>query len=487
MEFSSVHQSQVSLVELILQETGTFDSQYIRPYTAEISSDGLSRLTNRVNNYSSNIPNATIGSELIAGLCSGIVAPATEIEAPVGIINGWNERRFRFLLTVEEKNAFGSVVHHFQGYSEYFAISHGDLIDPNMNFFINSYVTISRVQDKHTPGLFSDAVIKSKILTDGRLVDTENTGLYTMRHPDLFAGLAKSYVNQAFPSSQYTDIRLSNQGNAVIPIDRVDCGIPSHYLSNTIDIHRNAQMTAQSGFDESSLFDRAFSMAHERDALENRFIRDLTNNFAPGSIFPKIDFTINNLITLDPTFASRIHYTPVDDPGALSQSNCFASWADRSIETRVASILGTAIPALMLDCGLVTVNFTSTNMTINGEVNTRMLSPGTTINSFNQIGFYNLFIGRYNREIHPDITQMNQIPISVSVAGDIKNELQVVVSVAGGPLYEYRYPCFCDGLMQPVLSRSEANFNAMVAGVDEIINHTGIADRSLLSNTIYSV
>lgn len=177
----------------------------------------------------------------------------------------------------------------------------------------------------------------------------------------------------------------------------------------------------------------------------------------------------------------------MDDPGALSQSNCFASWGDRSIETRVASILGTAIPALMLDCGLVTVNFTSTNMTINGEVNTRMLSPGTTINSFNQIGFYNLFIGRYNREIHPDITQMNQIPISISVAGDIKNELQVVVSVAGGPLYEYRYPCFCDGLMQPVLSRNSANFDAMIAGVDEIINHTGIADRTLLSNTIYSV
>lgn len=485
--FTSVHQSNLKLVELILQETGTFDSQYIRPYTAEVSNEALSRLEGRVNQHTGMNPNASIGCELVAGLTSGLVAPATSVERNVGIINGWNERRFRFLLTIEEENSFGTVIHYFQGYSEFYSLSYGDHIDPNMHFFINSYITVSRQLDPRIPGAYTDSVIRSKVLTDGRMVDNTNAGLYTMRHPDIFAGLMNSYIEQAWPSGEIQDTRISNQGNAIIPIDRMSCGIPSHYLSNVIDTHRNAQMTVQTGFDNSSLYDRAFSLSHEGDPLENRFVRELTNRFAPGSIIPKIDFTLNELLGLDPTFATRVSYTPVDDLGMLSQANSFTPWGDRSIETRVASILSSSIPALMLNCGLVTVNFTSTNMTLTGGVDTRMLSPGATVNTANQIAVYNLFIGRYNREIHPDISQLDQVPVSISVAADIKNEVQIMVSVGGGSVYEYRYPCFCDGLLQPVLSSSKDNFNAMLTGVETIINHTGIADRTLLNNVIYSV
>lgn len=487
MEFTSVHQSNLGLVELMLQETGTFDLQFIRPYTAEVTADSLSRLENRIGNYSSQIPSGNVGSEMVSGLCSGLIAPAANVETPVNIINGWGERRFRFVLTIEEKSVFGSVLHYFQGYSEYFSLSYGDHIDPNMNFFINSYISVTRAMDPMNPGIYSDSVIRSKVLSDGRMVDADNHGLYTMRHPDLFAGLAKSYMEQAAPIGMVHDTRISNQGNMIIPIDRLSCGIPSHYLSNTIDAHRHAQMNAHAGFDSSSLFDRAYSISYESDVLENAFIRDLTSRFCPGSSFPKIDFTINNLLSMDPTFSGRISYTPVDDLGSLSQQNCFTPWDNRTIETRIASILSTSIPALMLNCGMVTVNFTSTNMTINGQPNSRMLSPGTTVNTVNQVAVYNNFLSRYEREIHPDISQMNQIPFSVTLAADIKNEVQIMISVAGGPIFEYRYPCFCDGLVQPVLSTNQENFNAMIAGVDEIINHTGLSVHSMLTNEIYAV
>ena len=63
------------------------------------------------------------------------------------IVNGWSERRYRFILTVSQYRQDNSVFKSYiQGYTDYSDMSFSGMVDPNITMIINSIInTISTV------------------------------------------------------------------------------------------------------------------------------------------------------------------------------------------------------------------------------------------------------------------------------------------------------------------------------------------------------
>lgn len=480
------NQATCTIVDMKLQETGTFDTQFVRPYTAEIRSDALENLASRIHDTTKANPGAAINSSLTAGLATSLIMPSTTPERQAAIVNGWNTRRFRFILTVQQDNMFGSEIYYFQGYSEYFDVSHGGHINPNMVFYINSYTRVNRQRDYNNPnGGYIDKVIESRQVANGRYI-TENTGeLYGLRPEDLVIGVQSSYMtnyNDGFGNILDTRIGL---GNEVFSTSR-NSAIPSNMLSNVITSYRTAQSVADFGQGTENIYDRTIQMLHEPNPMENAFIRELSS--VQGKPFASTEFTLNDLAKMDPSVSSRIFYQPVENIGLLSTAGMNSGWSDTTIETKIASIVSQSVPGLMLECNLITAQFFSSNMTIGTTIDTRMLAPGVTVSTANPAACYNMFIMRFNQEVMPDITMLNRIPVTLTVDCDVYNQMVIDVSVDGKPSIRYAVPSFCDALFQPQTSMNRDTFTELVTGVEAIMNYCGIGQEpNTFANAIISV
>ncbi len=475
--------STLRILELRLQETGSFDQQYGRSYTAEVRQENLDNLTRRIEETMMVNPQGTINNSLVSGLGCGIIFPSSAVESNIHIANGWGERRFRFILIVEELTSLGSHIYHFQGYSEYFDITHAGSVDPNMVFFINSYIRIQRVANPNSLGGFTDKIVESKTITNGHAMTGGQSSLFGLRPVNMFQGVQRNTITQSYSGdglgAGVLDPRFT-MSNEVFSTKR-NASIPSNYLGTIINNYRSAQCYADYGIGTENVYDRAANNSYETSPFEIKFIRELT--LSRGMNTPVSDFTLNNLVAMDPTVASRINYMPVEDLGSLSMAGGdYGSWAGANMETRIASVLSRAVPALMLECGLITCHFHSTNMTMSSELTTAMIAPGATVSTHSPVALYNQFINRYNTEIHPDISAFNRLGISVAVDADIYNEITIHVAVDSPTAVTYKYPCFCDGMLQPTTTISTDNFNGMVNGVETLINYCGIDNTASLSS-----
>lgn len=465
----------IKLVSLILQETGTFEQQHMRPYEAINNMEGLSVLSQKVEMINNSNPGCQIAAEDIAGLSSGMIQPSSNIEGVIPIINGWQQRRFRFTLVIEDVSRLAPEIYQFTGFSEYFDVSHGNHIDPNMAFFINSYNRLRRSADPAL-GRYVDTIVESQNIVNGRMMIADNQHqLLGIRQKDIFSGLQSMFINGALNTYNNSGAVIDTRNGfetSVFASNR-KAAIPSAYLAGIIDTYRNAQSTIDFGQGVENVYDRCISTSHGRLPIEVRFLRELSA--LRGTTTPVNDFSIGELLRLDPTFAQRISYQPVDDLNQLSVAGYYAPWDGRDRETLIATTLARAVPAVMVTCGLITAHFSATNMTLTGEALVEMIAPGITVSTENPVRNYNMFLQKFRTEILPDITMLNRLPISVMVSADTTNEIHIVIQVDNGYKAEYRYPCFCDSLLQPVMTYSQDTLTNMVVSTEEILNYCGIA------------
>ena len=473
-------QNKLHIEKLFLQETGTFNQQFARPYVADTRQDNLSALSDRILNASRISPTSTIRPTTLTGMANSVIKPSTDVERPISIVNGWNQRRFRFTLEVHESSGLGGTyVYQFYGYSEYFDLSHGGEIDPNMVFFINGYTRMSRMMASNGSGLV-DHLSDTCSIVNGHTLAENNPQLYGLRTEDLLVTLQSGYITGRSDVTNRQDVIDTRIGlkNKVFSTSRHN-DIPSNYLSRLVDTYRSAQIMQEFGEGDQSILERSITTVHESNPFENRFIRDLS--IARGMSFAVSDFTIKQLMGIDPTFnASRVYYQPVEDLAMLS-NGCSENWDGRDNNTLIASTLARSVPSLMISCGLVVANFTSTNQTLTGLPETNFVTPAVTIATMEPIRLQQKFLTRFNTEILPDITSGNLIPIQLFITADVKNEIHINISVEGYAPDLYVFPCFCDSLLQPTVTASSAHLTNLVVGIEAVLENISIDNMSINS------
>lgn len=468
MFYNNTH-GKLHIEKLFLQETGTFNQQFARPYVADACADTLSALSNRIASATRLSPSMNIPPSLLSGMANSVIRPATDVERPITIINGWNERRFRFTLEVHESSSLGGIyVYQFYGYSEYFDMSHGGEINPNMVFFINGYTRMSRMMASNGAGMVDHLSDAAGIVNGSTLVEN-NAQLYGLRAEDLLVTLQSGYITGNADVTHQSDVIDTRIGlkNKVFSTSRAN-QIPSNYLTRLVDNYRGSQVMQEFGEGNHNVLERTIGRVHETNPFENRFIRDLS--ISRGMNFAVSDFTIQQLMRVDPEFnATKVYYQPVEDLGMLS-NGCSENWNGRDNNTLIASTLARSVPSLMISCGLVVANFTSTNQTLNGSPETNFVSPAVTIATMEPIRLQQKFLTRFNTEILPDITSGNMIPLQLFITADVKNEIHINISVEGYAPDLYVFPCFCDSLLQPTVTTNPNHLSDLVVGVEHMLD-----------------
>lgn len=463
----------ISIERLVLQETGTFNQMFHRPYEAVLSQDGLSNLSRRIEETIHHNAVGKVTPTLLSGLSDNLITVSATPDQASHIVNGWGERRFRFTLTVSCKMGFGEEISYFQGYSEYYDISHGNHINPEMVFYINSYTRVSRSADPTNPnGGYNDRILESRQVLNGAYAANGASQLYGQRPEDLFVGVQSNFLSQGdlgmIPMHD-TRVGLVNKTFGTTRQNAV----PSSILSNLVNTWRETQTLADFGQGDQSLYDRAISHVHERSPMENAFIATLSN-LQNNGLVPSAWFTLNDLSRIDPTMSQRTFFTPLEAGTMVHAAGNTSNWNGAGKETQIAYLVANATSGLMQACGLATVHFFATNMTIGNGYSVEMTNPGVTYSTANALSAYALFTSRFSNEVMADITEGNLIPISLTVSSDIYNETSILISVDGSPMIPFTFPTFADSILQSTMTTNESAYRGMVGRLEDIMNYCGI-------------
>lgn len=474
--------STVRIVSLFLQETGTFDRQYSRPYSAQMDNNSLQNLSDRIEDVSRANPAAKITGTLLAGLGTGLIVPSAAWEKELNIANGWNERRCRFLMEVEvvSSRGTGTEIYFFQGYTDYYGVSLQGSIDPNMTFFINSFIRLNRGRDysNQASAGYVDIVTESAQVIDGRIYSEGRQDVFGLRPQDLFVGVQSTHLQSHLVGSEYNqliDSRLSytndsfrsNRNNA----------IPSNYLGKMVESYRTASALADFGNGTDDIYDRAIQTSHEARLYENRFLKLLSDQ---RSVRAATYFTLNDLVDIDPTVIQRTSYAPVEQSARLAYSGEGESWAKPTLETQLATIVNNAVSGLMVENMLVSVGFRSTNLTVNSQNDTRIMGgQSVTTDDRSTRKFLMNFVTRFESEVMPDLTDCGMVGIDVTVEADLYNETRIWLSIEGAPPLLFVVPSFCDAVMAPVVTTSANSYHGLVNGLETIVQNCSATQPSI--------
>ena len=460
----------IRIVRFTMQETGQYEPQFSRPYQPSGNMEALDNLTNRITEVTRGDATMRIDGSLISGLSGGLVVPQANWETKLLIPNGWNERRLRYKLELEVHTGLATELYEFQGYSEFFDVSMSGHINPDMVFYINSFMRINRARDYSglSSAGYRDVVSEAAQIVDGQLHSRETGTAYGIRPEDVFVGVQSAHASQALQGineGSVVDTRI-NRANDVFRTSRVN-SIPSNYLGKVIENYRTATNLVDFGVGTDDIYSRAIQSSHEANPFENPFIRALSDQRGMGSA---TYFTMNDLVNLDPTAAERTEYFVVEDAGVLASVGQTDGWHRGDLETQLATILTNSVSGLMIANTFVNISFESTNMTLNAMPFTRILGGvGATMPDMRP--FYNNFITRFETEILPDITHNNTIPVNMIVEADLYGDTKIQLSIDGGPFIPYISPTFADSIMAPVVTNNANNYMGLIEGVEHIMEY----------------
>jgi hypothetical protein len=469
----------LQIIKFIIHETGTYNPMYSRPYDLRLTGGDVNNIVNRVVEFGSD----KITGNLLAGITSPVLRPISEPEALINIPNGWDNKRLRFMIEIRCVFSIGAdVTYYLQGYTSHSGIMvnsyNNALIDEQMDFIVNSVIGVNNVMLLTPHGYTPNQQIREKfqmIQDDGWSSYQEPNNKYVMRPQDIFSVLQTEHLNiggnnlELRNSITDTAFKSSRKNN-----------IPTSYLTEIINAYIKGRDS--SPFDltgGTDILTSAKSNVVESPLFENPVIRQLS--LLQDHSLPTNKCKISTLRKLDPNVENVLVYI-VQGKEAIKISHNVGEtsyWNSTSSETIMATMLGHAIPTLMLECMFSVIHFSSHNMTHNGLPET-LIGFNRSIMSIDVTPFLNLFKHRVDTEILKDITFDYQEIYMLDVKADMCGEVRISIGLHGDPVIDYVIPAFCDHSFVPVVTANREHISEMAGSLQQLLN---ITSEELIGNT----
>lgn len=465
----------INVAKLVLQETGTYNPMYFRPYETHVDGYTMDAVNTRLERSPANLADPNIFS----GLASNIISPSATVGPQISIPYGWTERRMRFILEVSVKATLGTeMVYYFQGYTTHLGISQSNYIDPNMEFIINSFIRVSRLQRYGANGIeYVDKIVESAQVVNGQImtqyigeqIPGMETGVYGIRPQDVFTGIASNHLKNS-----YEYMGNAGRGNVFLETrlrkDEALCssranGLPSSYISNLVNSYQISTKNQEFGQGIENVYDTAIrgSLAYDPFLKENYFLRALANIRGigtPDKMRPV--FTLNELSAIDPNVQNVTNVFSLGHTAraGLMQAGQHAYWNGADRESVVATILSNAVPAIMMDLMITKIHFRSTNHDISGRTNTAIID-GKSVTNADLSQNFAMFLHRLEKEVLFDITFGNQELYMLEMSVDIFGDSMISIGLGNNPMTSFGTPSFCDSLSTPVATVNKTGFDAI--------------------------
>lgn len=477
--------STIRVISFRIQETGTYNTQYARPYTTDMNRQSMQNIVDHT--LQARARGQSVTPIMMADANNGkpIVEPVTRPEGTIEIPNGWTERRFRFMLVIESKFHVGGTNRlYYTGYSTHADMSYAGSIDPNMQFFINSVVR-TRIMEMMTP---QGSAISENLMSGRHLISNNNWEgclnphqTFLMRPEDVFNQMQTSHLGG---NDVIIDTRNQAQRNATT--SNLGNGLAHNYSSTIINSYLKAGDARPSyDTDGSEIFNDARRLSTNQD--DNPLTMAIAQLRQYGLVTNT--FTLNELTQIDINTPNVTEYFPLTqgDMGIIHAAGQTADWMSEDGITMAAVKIGQAIPALMSSVMLQKADIISTNSSIGGQPETKVVGVG--INASNIPMRCQMLGTRFETELIRDISFNNCIPYYIEVKADVFGETRIRVSLNGGAIYDYAVPSFCDNLLTPIVttdamnsSRMGSDFSALLSDIGD--NSININQPSIDSNFV---
>jgi len=472
----------IRVARMLLQESGTYNPMYTRPYQTHLAPDVLDNVLRRVDQAGS----GGISGATLAGVASSMVAPSATPTGEISIPMGWSDRRIRFLMEVHVTVATGAeMIYYFQGYTSHLGVdAHGN-IDPQMQFIINSYMRVNRAMryNSYSQAVMQDVVTESAHIVDGMLVNQTMGGeIFCMRPNDLFAGIQSAYIESAYQNFSGNTLRDTRyrMSNESMRSNRSN-NIAGNYLASVVDTYKNAQQLAEFGQGTQDIYARSQSMSVEASPYENPFIRAISNARGQNCV---TSFDIAVLRRIDPNVENVTNYLRMGhtELAQVHQAGQTAFWSGSDATTLAATILSNGVPAVMMDLMISKIFFRSTNNDAGGKVST-IIIDGKSLTSLDMSQNFELFKVRLEKEILFDLTYGNQVLYQLEMSVDLFGETRITIQLDNDSAVTYTTPSFCDSLLTPIITNNRQNFEGVTNDFETLMNSLNI-DKTMAINTM---
>lgn len=477
--FSPVDQvTNLRIEKLLMFETGTYHPQYRRPYVASAYAGDLAALHDRVaENGQGKITASVFGD---AGL--KFIAPSAVPESNAAIMNGWGERRFRFLMhvTYNKGSAFGQRFHEvLSGWTDRTDLTmQQHLVAPDLLFTINSVTHLREMVMNNGAGMVASyqVIDNSTLLGNPNFQGLAGPTEVSMRPMDVFSHMTLAGADFG---SQPTDSRTTITDKAM-KSKRANNN-PNEYLARLVEnmtnataVANNTQLNTGTEYNPGIVSPTDSLREAKRYAMEPMAIRDtvLRALQAQGQTpTPQVIFSYSSLCAMDPSIDIRkvVKYSTPAQPIKLHDPSMSQSWDGTSASdhepTHQAVILSLAIPAIMSDIGLTRLDFHATNQTIGAQFAIVPSNMYSFVEGMDCWSMAEVFKQRLIFEVLNSLVGYGEQSMNLIVQADLAGETVITLSMNGYPAIDFVAPSFTDTLMAPVVTGNREVLNQLATNI----------------------
>jgi len=465
----------MKVTRLILREMGEYNDMPIRSFVTDYTPRRADELVEATRG------GQDIDAGVLAGVAGRVIRPASRVEGVAGIVSGWSERRFMFIMTVELRKSDNSIMEEvLTGFTNYIGASVMDSrnvkLDREMTFHFNSRFKVRTMKAFGRDGAIWTGTIsdnaqvlarQSRPSFSTRPGESRN-GTMTMRPEDFFVrqSVAPSFLDAA-GSEGFRDMR-AGYGSQALKFSRRENTQSAKWLSRTLTAARDA---VSNDFlddeDPSVVAARGRGKVREQLVNNDQIFREMAED---TQIMESGYVTYGELIDMRDNhhLDSIVDVVMADRRKPVHRRGDTENWGGSDNETIASTIVANAIPTMLMSCMYTEAEIYCTNDTINGEhfVKVSHLVPYLPETDLDEM--FNQFISMIKHELLPDLFPEDGILYEMTVRSSIMGECNIEISVENGPFARFTYPVFCDSVMSPILTERDEVLDTLTKDIGTI-------------------
>lgn len=468
--------SRIVIRRLDIFETGSYNTQYRRPYTmSNAMSESIAELSERIVNP------LNITSNTFSGVSAGILTVDNTVECALNISNGWQVRRLAFVMEVDLYTHNSQTPNHLliNGWSEHADRSIGGLFDDRMEFTINTILTIGETVTRDSYGMQQHSMrIRNMyhVLQDSNVSVGAPAKDFRIQPSDV---LMQMSTNESFAEdfTEGIDVHMADAHNTgfASKVNR-KFNNPNHYLEATVGSFARSFVESKRGSgteDLAMLYSRSAGLSGRKVATSDPFLLALGN--LAGISIPKATFTYNDLKRLSPGVeevtnltwqgevkADRYHQNHSDGQLVLGENWSSAGESDTmsggGIEEHFAAMVGHSVPEIMMEYFFEGIYFHATNKTINREIVVTFKNVQPFVN-FEFRDLIPMLEQRLVSDLFFEASRGNEVDFEVEVNCALTGETHVMVAIENGSERYFVIPSFADAVLTPMLTTANRRSN----------------------------
>ena len=407
-------------------------------------------------------PSGRISEIDVANQLPTIMTMSNTPSRVIDIENGWDTKRFRFILITSTHKKDGGILRsYFQGYTNYADVSIGGLIDPRtrltINSVINTMITFDPITNEPFTRILSAFNVIYNSLTKKFDIRSDNETLRLLRPTDVIKDSAYLMMSGAGENV----INLDNRHASVPKASKAKNKIGSNHITSVLNALVIGKSSTDIGYDDKDLYATAGGIVNEVNLSNIPFISlvsDIVNEVTA------VEFDLSVLEVITPNVGEVITVGDTKGP-PIADASLFtgdvASLGEISKEATIAATVAEAATGMLMESMLTRATFSITNMTSDPIPIYTVSEFDSIIPGIDKVKLMNQFINKLIYVLMPQITEGDLIGLEVMASIDILGDARISVLISGGIPTVFSIPAYADSLFTSVVSDAQMHTNSM--------------------------